>query len=126
MAVIGAVSSASLSRPAISGAQAMVCMKKVVGSVVRDFIYDGQQTAPTLVVPSLSGMNQNQPCSNQTMVMLPSALPSLRRALRKWPKIAALACFLFFLLMPKRSERNVSRPEASTRNRVRQVWVEPS
>ena len=43
-------------------------------------------------------MNQNQPCSNQQMLMLPSRRPSSRRALRKWPKSAVLLCFAFFCL----------------------------
>jgi len=40
---------------------------------------------PTLVVPSLSGMNQNQPWSNQNTVMLPAALPGKRFAPVKCP-----------------------------------------
>jgi hypothetical protein len=41
-----------------------------------------------LVASPVSGMNQNQPWSNQKMVMLPAFLPSSRSALRKWPNSA--------------------------------------
>jgi len=51
----------------------------------RVFMKYGQVTMPTLVTSSFIGMNQNQPCSNQKMVMLPAAWPSLRSAPEKWP-----------------------------------------
>ncbi len=64
--------------------------KKLVTSVLRDFMNSGGHTAPTLVVPSASGMNQNQPWSNQKMLMFPAALPGKRRAPVKCPKTEAL------------------------------------
>ena len=52
----------------------------VIVRLPRVFVKYGHVTMPMLVAPSWSGMNQNQPCSNQKMVMLPSACPSWRRA----------------------------------------------
>src|SRR3990167_1278321 len=72
---------------------------------------------PTLVVSLVMGMNQNQPCSNQKMVMLPSAEPSLRLAWLKWPYTAELLCLGLRCLILKRLARKVSRPEASTTKR---------
>jgi hypothetical protein len=61
-------------------------------------------------MPSFSGMNQNQPWSNQKMMMLPSSLPQSRTAFAKWPNMAELLCaglrrLIFILLAMK-----VSRP----------------
>ena len=72
-----------------------------------------------LVVPSASGMNQNQPCSNQQMLMLPSFLPSSRFALRKWPNSAELLWAGFLSLMRSLFASSVSRPEASSTKRAR-------
>ena len=58
--------------------------------------------------------------------MLPSSPPGSRSAPEKWPKMAALLCFLSRCLQPKRLARNVSRPEASTTNLVCQVRSAPS
>ena len=73
-----------------------------------------------LVVPSASGMNQNQPCSNQKIVMLPSSLPGSRSAPVKWPYSAELLWRLFFSLQRSWLASSVSRPEASTTKRARQ------
>jgi hypothetical protein len=78
-----------------------------------------------LVVPSASGMNQNQPWSNHRIVMLPSSLPSRRFAPVKWPYSAELLCCAFFCLHLKWFASSVSRPVASTRNFVRQLWRAP-
>ena len=72
---------------------------------------------PTLVMPSGSGMNQNQPWSNQKMVMLPAVWPLLRWAPAKCPYTARLLCLGFLCLIWKRLDRKVSRPEASITKR---------
>jgi hypothetical protein len=77
-------------------------------------------------MPSFSGMNQNQPCSNHVMMMLPPSSPWSRRALRKWPKIAALAWSGFLRLFLSRLPRNVSRPVASTTKRGRKASSLPA
>ena len=79
-----------------------------------------------LVTPPVSGMNQNQPWSNQKIEIWPSVLPGSRVAPSKWPKIAALLCSRMRCLVPKRLARKVSRPEASTTNFVCQVRSLPS
>ncbi len=79
-----------------------------------------------LVVPSASGMYQNQPCANQKIVMLPSSLPGRRSAFVKWPNSAELLCFGFFCLALNLFDRKVSRPEASITKRARQLQAAPS
>jgi len=68
-----------------------------------------------LVMPLCSGMNQNQPWSNQEMLICPSALPGSRRAPVKCAKTAALLCLRLRCLMPSWPASSVSRPDASTR-----------
>jgi hypothetical protein len=72
-----------------------------------------------LVAPSASGISQNQPWSNQKMLMSPSLRPDRRRTPEKWPKRAALAWRGLRCLVPCKSARKVSRPDASTTKRAR-------
>jgi hypothetical protein len=71
-------------------------------------------------------MNQNQPCGNQQMLMLPSFLPSSRSAFVKWPKTAVLLWSGFFSLQRNLLAKSVSRPVASTTKRARQLRLVPS
>ena len=60
------------------------------------------------------------------MLMLPSRLPSSRRALRKWPNSAVLLWSGFFFLHLNLLASSVSRPLASTTKRARQLRLAPS